>query len=499
MRSIQSRPLLISVLLSVSLLIPAVPARAAGLSYDEARHLLIRTEFAAPHERVLSFEGLSRREAARRILRGARTQPSTPLPDWFDGFGVRPERDLTDRLLKKRDRQQRRRMQREQFREYGKELLAWWWTEILTTDSPFTERMTIFWHNHFATAVKKVRRPDYMLKQNITLRRHALGKFDDMLHAVAKDPAMIFYLDNQTNRKGAPNENFAREVMELFTVGEGHYTEQDIKEAARAFTGWTVDRRYGTFVKRERQHDDGEKKVLGRRGTFDGEDILEMLLARDETAAFITTKLWREFISPDPDPKEVERLATVFRRSNYDIAALMQAILTSDAFYDPRNRTALIKSPVDFIAGTLRQFHIRPDDMERVTNICRSMGQDLFNPPNVKGWPGGTNWINSNTLTLRQQFTNRIFRAREMPARKKDYVMNPGDKPRRSRAAGSVLNLEEWINQFPGPMPRQRELIARNLISDLYLEEFRNDIRDPALKPNEFLQRVVKSPYYELK
>ena len=234
----RSRSRTITFLLTLFFLWPAVPAHAAGLTYEEARHLLIRTEFSAPHERVRAFQGLTRREAARKILRGVRREASTPLPDWFDGFGITPERDLTDRLLKKRDRQQRRRMQREQFREYGKELLAWWWTEILTTDSPFTERMTIFWHNHFATGIKKVRRPDYMLKQNVTLRRHALGRFDEMLHAIAKDPAMIFYLDNQTNRKGAPNENFAREVMELFTMGKATTPKQILrKRPARSPAG----------------------------------------------------------------------------------------------------------------------------------------------------------------------------------------------------------------------------------------------------------------------
>ncbi|MBZ0167518.1 MAG: DUF1800 domain-containing protein, partial [Candidatus Omnitrophica bacterium] len=350
---------------------------------------------------------------------------------------------------------------------------------------------------HFATSIKKVRRADYMLAQNLTLRQHALGHFDKMLHAIAKDPAMILFLDNQSNRKGAPNENFAREVMELFTLGEGHYTEADIKDAARAFTGWTVDQRYRTFTKRQRQHDDGTKRVLGKRGNLDGEDVLKILLERPETAMFITEKLWREFISPDPDPKELTRLAAVFRSRDYDISALMQAILTSDHFYAPENRTSLIKSPVEYIAGLLRQFKVRPTDLEPLTNLSRGMGQDLFNPPNVKGWPGGTNWINSNTLTMRQQLTGRIFRAEEMPAPVKDYVKKKKQPGR--KMVGINFQLQDWLSAYPGRMREQREAIARNLLSEMYWEEFRADIENPALTSRDFLQVLLKSPYYELK
>lgn len=490
--------LLIRVFFPTFLLLFLSGVAHAGLTYDEARHLLLRTEFGAPHQRVLDFQGLTRSEAAHRLIKTRRTKPCTALPGWFQSWDRMPERELTDRMLKTRDRQERRRMRREDFRQFANDLPVWWWTEIITTDSPFSERMTLFWHNHFATGIKKVRRPDFMLKQNLMLRRHALGDFDEMLHAVAKDPAMIYYLDNQTNRKGAPNENFAREVMELFTVGEGHYSEQDIKEAARAFTGWSVNRRYGVFVKRKRQHDDGSKRVLGRRGNFDGEDVLDMLLERDETAVFITEKIWREFISPEPDPAEVDRLAKTFRSSGYDIAALMKAVLTSDAFYDPANRTTLIKSPVDFIAGTLRQFYMRPENLEPLTRLSRAMGQDLFNPPNVKGWPGGKAWINSNTLNMRRQFTTRVFRAQEMPAPEKDYIKSKKER-RRMRDPGVRFDVDDWFDSFAGSMHRRRETVARNLISEMYLDQFRGDIQDPALTPRAFLQKLVKSPYYELK
>jgi uncharacterized protein (DUF1800 family) len=174
--------------------------------------------------------------------------------------------------------------------ENGAELRSWWLTEMLTTRSPLTEKMVLFWHNHFVSSLQKVRSPVLMYRQNLLLRKHALGYFGDMLHEVSKDPAMVVYLDNASNRKAQPNENFAREVMELFTLGEGNYVEHDIKEAARAFTGWSIDLDTGQFLSRPLIHDDGVKTVLGRSGNFDGDAVLDILLAQPQTAEFIVRK-----------------------------------------------------------------------------------------------------------------------------------------------------------------------------------------------------------------
>ena len=182
--------------------------------------------------------------------------------------------------------EQRKLAQRELF-EKGAELRGWWMTEMLTTPSPLTEKMVLFWHNHFVSSLQKVRSPVLMYRQQQVLRKHALGYFGDLLHDVSKDPAMVIYLDNASNRKAQPNENFAREVMELFTLGEGNYSEQDIKEAARAFTGWSIDPDTGEFVARPLIHDDGVKTVLGRSGNFDGDGVLDILLEQPQTAEFI--------------------------------------------------------------------------------------------------------------------------------------------------------------------------------------------------------------------
>src|SRR5215475_8028424 len=285
----------------LSLAALALPACAsAPLSYDDARHLLNRTGFGATEADIRSYVGMMREDAARRLLDGTRTRASTPPPAWTSALG--PLR--YPRGGEKATVEERRMFQQEQLRK-GLELRGWWLEEMLVTPSPLTERMTLFWHNHFVSGQQKVRLAELMYRQNVTLRANALGNFWTLLYAMARDPAMVIYLDSAQNRKGTPNENFARELMELFTLGEGHYTEQDVKEAARAFTGWSLDRGTGDFMFRRLIHDYGYKTVLGRSGFLDGDDVLDILLARPETAEFITRKLWREFVSPDPDGAEI--------------------------------------------------------------------------------------------------------------------------------------------------------------------------------------------------
>jgi uncharacterized protein (DUF1800 family) len=394
-------------LAALLLVIAHPPASAsAPLSYDDARHLLNRTGFGATDAEIRSYVGMTREDAAKRLLAGMRTQAATPAPAWTGAPGPLRYPRGGDQATEA----DRKAFQQEQLRE-GLELRGWWLEEMIATPSPLTERMTLFWHNHFVSSQQKVRFAELMYRQNVLLRANALGNFGVLLHAIARDPAMVIYLDSAQNRKGTPNENFAREVMELFTLGEGHYGEQDIKEAARAFTGWSLDRDSGTFRFRPFLHDYGQKTVLGRTGNLDGDDVLDILLARPETAEFVTRKLWREFVSPDPDEAEVKHIAARFRASGYDIKAALHALLTSDAFYAPENRGVLVKSPIDLVAGTLRQFDMRPGLPIPFAVASATMGQNLFSPPNVKGWPGGEAWINASTLLARKAFLNRMFRA----------------------------------------------------------------------------------------
>ncbi len=381
----------------------ASAAHAAPIGYEGARHLLNRAGFGATDAEVRQYARLERNDAVERLLAGARREPSIQPPAFVDA-PFEPYYRLRGMGAEERKVAQRRLV------EQGFELRAWWMREMIATPSPLTERMTLFWHGHFATSQQKVRASQLMYRQNALLRREALGNFATLLHAVARDPAMLVYLDNAANRKLAPNENFAREVMELFTLGEGRYGEQDVKEAARAFTGWSLDRETGEFTFRRMWHDFGVKTVLGKTGHFDGDDVIDILLARPEAAEFIAAKLWREFVSREPDRREVARWAGVFRDARYEVKPLLRAILTSQAFWSADNRGVLIKSPVDLIVGTLRTFDIHPMDLRPAVFAAAALGQNPFSPPNVKGWPGGEAWINSTTLLGRKQWLDRVFR-----------------------------------------------------------------------------------------
>jgi uncharacterized protein (DUF1800 family) len=327
--------------------------------------------------------------------------------------GIAPPAELTEYMAPSRLRALDDEERKERAKRNAIALRAWWVSNMLAAATPaeqLRERMTLFWHNHFVSSLEKVKSAKLMLDQNALLRRYALGRFDQMLHAVGKDPAMVVYLDSATNRKGSPNENFAREVMELFTLGEGNYSEQDIKDAARAFTGWSIEPETGEFRWRPFAHDGGSKTVLGVSGNLDGDAVLDILLARPQTAELLVRKLWREFVSMSPDEKEVRRIAARLRHSGYDIRVALREIFAGRAFWAAENRLALVKSPVDWVFGTLNTLNVEPPEPAALAFALRQLGQDLFAPPNVKGWPGGETWINSSTLLARKQMAERLLR-----------------------------------------------------------------------------------------
>ena len=385
---------------------PLPRSGSAAMGFDEARHLLNRTSFSAQTVEIDDYARLTREQAVDRLLGETRRQAAYPAPAWTAKYErvYRPEMTPEERM----------QANRRELVERGLEIRTWWVAEMLSTPSPLTEKMTLFWHNHFATSQQKVRSANLMYRQNVMLRNYAVGNFGALLREVSKDPAMLIYLDGAQNRKGAPNENFAREVMELFTLGEGHYSEQDIKEVARAFTGWSIDADAGEFRFRRPAHDDGSKTVFGQEGKFNGDDIITLLLQQPATGEFIVSKLWREFVSPEPDVAAVKQLAATWRAANYEMKPLLRAMFLSEAFWTPANRGVLVKSPVDLVVGSLRQFRFAVEDPAPFAVILRQLGQDLFNPPNVKGWPVGDAWLNTTTLLARKGFLNRLFRADEM-------------------------------------------------------------------------------------
>jgi len=281
--------------------------------------------------------------------------------------------------------------------------------------SALLERVTLFWHGHFACQTKF---STLAAAQLNTLRTHALGSFRELTLAMARDVSMIRFLNNQQNRKDSPNENFARELMELFTIGRGHYTEKDVKEAARAFTGWSSNLR-GEFVFRPGQHDYGVKTFMGQSGRFDGEDIITRLLEKRATSEFITRKVYRYFVNEQVEEDLIAMLSKRFYESDYQMEALLRAIFESDWFYSPRHMGTKIKSPADLMAGILRKLKIRFENELSIVFVQRALGQVLFNPPNVAGWPGGRLWIDNSTLTLRLSLAGHLFNSAEVNLRTK--------------------------------------------------------------------------------
>ncbi len=394
----------------------AYSVSAATLSGEEARHLLNRAGIGARPADIAAFSGLSRRDAVERLLAAGES-----------GYGTPPPAELLEYQSPATLRALSADARKEDQRRRALALRTWWVALMLDATTPaqqLRERMTLFWHNHFVSSLQKVRSTKLMLEQNSLLRRHALGHFDDLLHAVGKDPAMLLYLDSATNRRGSPNENFAREVMELFTLGEGQFSEQDVKEAARAFTGWSIEPDTGAFRWRPFFHDGGGKTVLGVSGNLNGDEVLDILLAQPQTAEHLMRKLWREFISPSPDEKEVLRIASDFRDSDYDVRVALRGIFNSRGFWAPENRLALIKSPVDWVLGTLNSMEMDPPDSQRLSLVLRRLGQDLFAPPNVKGWPGGEAWINSGTLLARKAMAEHLLK-RDGRMELRETVLDP--------------------------------------------------------------------------
>jgi uncharacterized protein (DUF1800 family) len=285
-------------------------------------------------------------------------------------------------------------------------LAGWWLHRLRHTPAPLVEKMTLFWHGHFATSAAKVKDPRLLYDQNELFRRHALGRFTPLVQGIARDPAMLLYLDSATNRKNHPNENFAREVMELFCLGLGRYSERDIQELARCFTGWEILHKQFTF--NNYQHDYGTKSLLGKSGAFDGDDGIRVILQQPSCAEFLCGKLVRYFVTDEELPAEwIAPLARRFRDSDLAIAPVLETIFTSRLFYSERAIGQKVRSPVELGIGLLRALEMNTNLIQLAERL-RELGQLVFFPPNVKGWPGGKNWIDSSTLLGRANLVRNL-------------------------------------------------------------------------------------------
>lgn len=378
-----------------------------------AAHLLRRAGFGGTPEDAQEMAAAGLDGALDRLLTGdERGLPAPPATDPAE----RLKRREGFRALRMEDMEQimEAGAHRRRTREIYDNMRTWWMERMRAGGGAVREKLTLFWHGHFATSQAKVKFNHIMLRQNETLRRLAMGPFRELCSAMVSDPAMLVWLDGRENKAKSPNENFAREVMELFTLGEGNYSEDDIREAARCFTGWTVKMDEGEAVFAPRRHDDGTKQLLGRTGNFGADEAVEILCSQPRCAEFLAGKLWEFYAYPQPEPELVASLAAHYRANDLRTGELLRAIFTRPEFYSPRARAKQIKSPVQWLVQASRETGRQLLPPRLAIPLTEELGQSLFEPPSVKGWDGGAAWINSATL-IRRSNTARLFAVAAAP------------------------------------------------------------------------------------
>lgn len=384
---------------------------AFSLTLEESKHLLNRTSFGYTQAQLEFFMTLSKKQSVDYLLQNANSKQIHKLP-----LNLK-ENSMPLKGLDKAEKKKRRKAKNKTFNS----LQNWWLGMMLDPKLAFREKMTLFWHNHFVSEYKVVKNPYLMYLQNRLYRQNALGNFRELLSLSSKDLAMLIYLDSNSNKKNSPNENYARELLELFTLGEGNYSEEDIKEAARAFTGYRAKKKGFKFIKVKKLHDNGIKNFMNQRGNFDGEDIINIVLNQEQTSRFIVRKLYKEFISYDLDNRLVEKISRKFRDSNYDISLVVKEILLSKKFWD--SKALMIKAPTEFVLGFAKQLNskkLKEKELRKMNSILRKLGQNLFNPPGVQGWSGGEAWIDVSSLLDRQNFIKSALKKKRKVIKKKN-------------------------------------------------------------------------------
>jgi uncharacterized protein (DUF1800 family) len=388
------------------LLQPFAPSSDDPFDATKAAHLLNRAGFGGTPDEIEHVMSLGPERAVDELLdfpeAGADEQSKTDVPNLasIEGYPT-TFRELRQMYVGKSP-EERREIQRKfqiDNREAVLATMGWWMKRMAYGPHPLQEKLTLFWHGHFTTSAKEERAAAPMWNQNETLRRFAAGNFRQFVRAISRDPAMLDYLNNSQNRKASPNENYARELMELFTLGIGNYTEKDIKESARAFTGWAHDGE--DFVFRKFDHDDGPKTFMTRKGNWDGDDVIDIILLQPACAPYIANKLFSFFAYENAEPALIDNLGKVFREAKYELRPVIRTMLTSKAFYSERAIGTQIKSPIQLVCGTVRQLGLKSPEPRFIFGALQQMGQVPLMPPNVKGWPGGRSWINTSTLFVR--------------------------------------------------------------------------------------------------
>jgi uncharacterized protein (DUF1800 family) len=382
----------------------------AELGERAAAHLLRRAGFGGTPEEVRRYALMHAGDAAAALLAVPPASSVAPPPE-ANVDGPLGKRETRESLVA---------------------LQLWWLNRMLTTPAPLQEKMTLYFHGHF-TSRATPRFPRVTYNQNALFRQNATGNLRELTREVSKDAAMLIYLDGANNVASHPNENYARELMELFTLGVDNYTEGDVRESARAWTGWRVGRRTDTVVFDPGRHDDGAKTFLGRTGNFNGDDIVDIIFDQPQCARFFAAGLLDWFVYNDPEPELVDRVASLLQRHNYELTPALGTILASNVFYSPRAYRALVKSPVEFVVGTYKTLGL-PAVNQSALFALQQMGQRLFFPPSVAGWPGGANWLTSGTMIARQNFLTRLLGSQTLTA--SSWL---GGLPVTSKSAAGVL------------------------------------------------------------
>ena len=459
-----------------------LPKAPTSWTREEAAHLLRRAGFGGSPARIDAFHALGREAAVDSLLAPEEPLDAYPPPAWareesaIEAMRARAEevrsfRDATrgmdaeaaDRL--RRERQQA--IQRES-RQQGVEAQAWWFRRMLHSKASLREKMTLFWHDHFACSLQKVRQAYLMVLQNDLFRRHALGDFRALTLEVLRDPAMMIYLDSQNSKAGKPNENLARELFELFTLGVGNYSEEDIREAARALTGYQLNRLTGRVFHNRRQWDSGRKTIFGKTGPFTGEDVVALVFERPEPARFMARKLWEFFAYEEPSESAVDALAEILRKADYQTAPLLREMFLCREFYSPRAMREQIKAPVPFLIAMLHELEIPEPPAGFAINAQQQLGQTLFLPPNVAGWDWGQAWINTNTLLTRYNLAGFLTKGSEGDRQAAGMMAGganrDGAAARRAARASRTWRGPDYRRIAPPALRRDPEALVDSLI-----------------------------------
>ncbi|HWB53241.1 MAG TPA: DUF1800 domain-containing protein [Tepidisphaeraceae bacterium] len=488
------------------LLQPYVPNKTDSYDWTKAAHLLNRAGFGGTEEEIQKAMKLGPQGAVDWLMdfpdAPAEEQSQTDVPD-LSSIAEYPSSFKELRQMFAGKSEEERKELRQKFQRANAEAVRasvqWWLTRMAYGPNPMQEKLTLFWHGHFTTSARDERSATAMWQQNELLRRMSAGNYKEFVHLISKDPAMLDYLNNEQNRKQHPNENYAREVMELFTLGIGNYTEQDVREGARAFTGWAHDG--DEFIFRKYFHDDGIKTFLGQTGNFDGDDVINIIFEQPACPRFISKELFEWFVRPAPDPSLVNSMAEVLKENNWELRPLLRTMLTSKIFYHPDTIGVQIKCPIQLVVGTTRQLNVEIPRLRGIAGALQQMGQVPFYPPNVRGWPGGNSWISTSSLFVRYNTDVYLAGGSTLPAFFRQRgggrtLMHAGgggetvDFDPSSPSEPSNEVVDHWVAR----------LIARPIADDKrqVLLNALNEAGDDSQGIKKVVQLIVSMPEYQL-